>query len=283
MQDVEASLELYRWSTQDPNAQAAALAEIFRRIRPGQEPQLLREDFAGNAADSVAWIAGGRQRRAIAVDMNAPTLEHAKRRADRLLGKRAERLHFVLADVHQIAPPQVAAADVLSVLNFSSFYLHTRRDLLRYFRHAHSTLSKRGILVLNAFGGPAAMRAHVDHHRIHPERERGQIRALPAFDYYWEQLGYDACTSRIHCRIHFDVNDVEQMNGKRRIANAFEYDWRLWTLPELTEAMREAGFRKAQVWRHTASGPPDRPKVFLGPVRKLSDQELWVAYVVGIR
>ena len=108
MQDVEASLELYRWSTQDPNAQAAALAEIFRRIRPGQEPQLLREDFAGNAADSVAWIAGGRQRRAIAVDMNAPTLEHAKRRADRLLGKRAERLHFVLADVHQIAPPQVS-------------------------------------------------------------------------------------------------------------------------------------------------------------------------------
>lgn len=283
MQEFLDPLDLYRWSTQDPTAQAAVLAEIYRRIRDHREPRILREDFAGNAADATAWVDAARNRRAIAVDFDGPTLEYAQHRAERILGKRSNRIDFIEADVHQMKPPQVAAADVLSVLNFSTFYMHSRKALRRYFEHAHECLNNEGVLILNAYGGPAAMRAHTDQHRIVPTRERGQKQALPPFDYHWQQLDYDACSARIRCRIHFDVPDPEAPEGKRHLANAFSYDWRLWTLPELTETLREAGFRKAQVWRHTADIDARPPTVFLGPVRALRHQELWLAYVVGIR
>ena len=56
----------------------------------------------------------------------------------------------------------------------------------------------------------------------------------------------------------------------------------MWTLPELTECLLEAGFAEAQVWRHTAHVEKGEIKVFLGPVASLPEQASWVAYVVGI-
>ena len=79
----DAVLDRYRWATQDPVAQAAVLAEIHRRMRDGREALILREDFAGNGADSVAWVAGGRGRRAVAVDAVKARLATAHAKATR--------------------------------------------------------------------------------------------------------------------------------------------------------------------------------------------------------
>ncbi len=255
------------------------LAEIYRRIRQ-REPWVLREDFAGNAADAVAWIQADSRRRAVAVDMDAPTVEYAQQRADDLLQSRASALQFVVDDVLAVQPPQVPAADVLSVLNFSSFYFHERAALLRYLTHARATLDEAGILILNAFGGPDAMRPHIDRHRITPEVE-GSRPALPSFDYLWEQLGYDAATGRIECRIHFEID--QDGGPPRRIDSAFRYDWRLWTLPEICECLLAAGFSSAQVWLHTATERDGELEVFFGPVETMPDRSMWLAYVVGIR
>lgn len=273
--DRDDLLERYRWATQDPPAQAAVLAEIYRRVRGGAEARLLREDFAGNGADAVAWVAAGADRHALAVDADAAAIAHGQQRAQRLLGRRARRLDWRIADVHAVTAATAPRADLLSVLNFSIGYLHTRAALRRYFEHARHALDVRGVLVLNTFGGADALVPHSDRHAVVP----GAGSALAPFDYLWETRSYDACSARIDCRIHFEWADA---GGVRRIDDAFRYDWRLWTLPELTETLREAGFTGARVWRHTVSHGRNQPRVYLGPVRSLRNRRLWVAYVVGV-
>lgn len=275
----DAVLDRYRWATQDPAAQAAVLAEIHRRVRGGHEARILREDFAGNGADAVAWVAGGRGRRALAVDADVPTVEHGRARAQRLLGRRAASIEWFADDVHAVRAPHAARADICSVLNFSIGYLHTRAALLRYLGHARDALAESGVLVLNTFGGPDALRPHSDRHAIVPGREKGVARLAP-FDYVWETRSYDAATARIDCRIHFEWTDAA--GTPRRIDDAFVYQWRLWSLPELTEALLEAGFRRAQIWRHTVRQTRQGPRGWLRPVRRLIDAPVWVAYVVGV-
>ena len=49
-------LELYRWAVQDPETHAVVLRTMYERLRPGRQPAILREDFAGTSAESVAWV-----------------------------------------------------------------------------------------------------------------------------------------------------------------------------------------------------------------------------------
>ena len=272
------TLERYRWAVQDPQRQAAVLAEIHRRRR-GAEAWILREDFAGNAADSVAFVAQEPGRRAIAVDADATTIVHGRQRAGRLLGRKASAIDWHCADVHAVGPPAVPAADLLSVLNFSIGYLHDRKALLRYLGHARESLAHGGVLVANLFGGPDALRAGTERRRVEPGRERGQRRALAPFDYLWETRAFDAVRGRIDCRIHFEWTDND--GHLQRTEDAFRYDWRLWSPPELIEALAEAGFRKPELWRHTARDTRNGLRVFLGPVRSLRNAPLWTAYVVA--
>lgn len=269
-------LELYRWAVQDPITQARVLQAIYCRIHPGHVPTLLREDFAGTAMDSVAWIAMCEGRQALAVEIDGPTLEWARVRARALLGARVGRLTFVHGDVRDIGPPAVPAAHLVAALNFSIFQFCERNLLRDYFARARSALDEHGVFVASAFGGPERMRAHV---RTTTVADRavlpGEIRPEP-FEYQWEQHPYDAITAQVDSRIHF------ARTGEPRIAvrDAFRYRYRLWTLPELVEIAREAGFREVQVWQHTyepATG------VFLGPVERIEGADRWTAYLVAVQ
>jgi hypothetical protein len=62
------------------------------------------------------------------------------------------------------------------------------------------------------------------------------------FVYEWDQASYNPITSDMTCRIHFRFPD------RTRMKNAFEYHWRLWTLPEIRELLSETGFSKVTVY-----------------------------------
>jgi hypothetical protein len=279
--DLPHPLELYRWAVQDPLTQARVLDRIHRSALP-QAPAAthLREDFAGNCADSAAWIALGPEREALAVDLDASALEWGLQRTRRLLGESAaRRLDVHAADVLDVAPPAVPSVHVLSALNFSLFYFHTREALRDYLAHARTCLDpQRGVLVANAFGGPGSLLARRDTQRI--ERDRpghpGEI-APPPFDYEWDQGAHDALSGRAECRIHF-----HGLAGGRSLRDAFVYRWRLWTLPELVEIAREAGFARVEVWRHTYDASRGAAGVFLGPVSGIAGLDTWVAYLVAV-
>src|SRR5256885_11864685 len=93
-------LELSRAAVQHPEAEAAFALKAYRRHRGrAVNPRLLKEDFAGSGAVAAAWVAIDPSHRALAVERHGPTLRWGERRAAKELGRRAEDVHFVEADV----------------------------------------------------------------------------------------------------------------------------------------------------------------------------------------
>ena len=251
-------LDLYRRAVQHPEAEVRFLLEAYAHYR-GRYPTRLREDFAGTAAVSAAWCDFADTFDALAIESHGPTHRWAARRyADR------PRLRLIHADVLACTRPLV---DVTAVLNFSIGELRTRDALLAYLRHARRCLRREGILVADLFGGPGAMTLGTQTRRVGD--------AHGSFTYLWEQRRYDHVTARIDCRIHFRV-------GHRTLRDAFVYDWRLWTPPELLDALRDAGFADAQVW----CDPLDARGRSAGEYQPLSTMPArhdFVAYVVALR
>ncbi len=271
-------LALYRWAVQDPETHALLLEHVYERVRGGRAPAVLREDFAGTSADSVAWVALADGRSAVAVDRDGATLAWARRRAEAILGEDVARVRFVEGDVGDVGPPEVPAADVLSALNFSVCYLHRRAALVAYLEHARRCLAPDGVLVLNLFGGDVS--ARVDRHRVTPApRIPGEAPAAP-FEYAWEQRAWDAVAQVLDCRVHFQLDEGHD-GAPRELRDAFTYRFRQWGLAEMCEAVRDAGFADAQVWRHTHDAATG--EVFLGAVSSLAETGRWTAYVVALR
>ncbi|MCE9589990.1 MAG: class I SAM-dependent methyltransferase [Planctomycetes bacterium] len=263
-------LDLYRLSVQHPEAEAALLARIFRRHRK-RDALTLKEDYAGTTAIAAAWVASHPRRQAVAVDRDAKVLRWGWRRAKEVLPPdRLDDLHLVRADVMAVRRPRV---DVAAALNFSALYNHDEPALLRYLRSARASLNPGGVFVMDVFGGPGAVRLGSQRRRVTP----GPGESVGPFTYVWEQKNYEPVTARIDCRIHYEL-------GRGRvIRNAFAYDWRLWTVPELIALMGRAGFAGASVWCDGWDARRGRGDGAYRPVRAIGAREDFVAYVVGLR
>lgn len=275
--------ELYRWAVQDPETHAVLLRTIYQRLRPGRRPLTLREDFAGTSADAVAWVAMRPDRRALAIDIDAETLEWAKRRARRLLGADANRIGFCCADVCTPEPSGWFSADIISALNFSSQYLHDDDALCGYLRHARTGLAPGGVVVFNAFGGASSAEPGVQSWTVEPSPRLATEQAIAPFRYTWEVRSFDPVRGCADCRMHFDVPDAMAPRGRRRLEDAFRYDFRVRTAGDLVRLCREAGYADAQVWLHTYDASRGAAGVFLGAVDPADVDRLprWTAYVVA--
>jgi hypothetical protein len=187
----------------------------------GKRPKVLGEDFSGTAAVSRGWIRYRKGLRAIAVDQDADVLAKTEPMAG---------LKLVASDVLKVRDK----ADLIAATNFPVCYWHTRKALIKYLRHVRSRLNPRGIFVADLYGGP---------HALKTGKRTKQVR-LPdggSFMYVWDQKSVDPLTGRVFNAIHFRVP------GEKPIRNAFTYDWRLWSIPEMCDAMREAGFKSTEV------------------------------------
>jgi hypothetical protein len=97
-----------------------------------------------------------------------------------------------------------------------------------------------GVLFLDAYGGTDVPRHEINEREILDED--GTANGGQSFTYVWEQVDFDPITAHMNCAIHFKFHD------RTRIDDAFTYVWRLWTIPELTELLHEAGFTRVRVW-----------------------------------
>jgi SAM-dependent methyltransferase len=275
--------DLYQASVQDSTAQARVLEHLFRRIHRRRTPKVLREDFAGTAQDALAWISLDPAHTALAVELDPAVVERARARSRAILRSADRRLSFIQSRVEDLRPDTIPRADIVAALNFSIGYLHDRSTLVAYLRQVRQSLAPRGIFVASVFGGAQSVRPHRESFPIARRPARRGSPATPAFEYVWEVHGFNPVQQRGDFRIHFRIPGNKKAEGVgEEIADAFRYDWRVWSLPELTEALREAGFHSAEVWRHTleeSSG--GRPKVFIGPVDDLQGVDPWVVYGVG--
>ncbi|MCY2961933.1 MAG: hypothetical protein NTY35_17385 [Planctomycetota bacterium] len=239
------ALDLYERTVQDP-----ARAVDLLVSRHGGSPRILGEDFAGSAALSRCWVERVPGGRAIAVDLDGASLGHAPH-------------PLVEAHVLDARSPTLARlgpCDVVHAGNFSIGELHARAEVLGWARSAHARLVHGGIVAVDTYGGESAWRIGALERRRR-EHDGSEIRWL------WEQRAADPLTAEVVNALSFRVLWKDEVVIDR--PDAFVYRWRLWSVPEIIDVLREAGF--AAVDAHTrldalAPGVPEDPAVHAGCV-----------------
>jgi hypothetical protein len=167
----------------------------------------------------------------VAVDHDAATLAHSPAHS---------RVRLVRSDVRRVREP----ADLIAVLNYSICELHDRRALVAYLRHARRRLRPGGCFVCDVYDGADAF---ITGSVSQPFRAPGGHKVV----YTWEQRTADPLTGRIVNAMHFEVRPPGRAGRSRtsvRLNDAFIYDWRLWSVRELREAMTDAGFARTEVY-----------------------------------
>lgn len=210
----------------------------------GLQPTILGEDFAGTAALSRHWVSNVSNGQAFAVDLDADALARARSIAN---------LHTRAADVRD----ELAQVDCLFVGNFSIGYLHTRAELVAYLRHARSRMRPNGVFVCDTYGGESA------YHLGSVDRNVPLLGGLHC-RYRWEQRTADPLTAMVTDAIHFRVFDADEVIAD--FPDAFIYNWRLWSVPELRDALAEAGFTRADIYSNLPDAQDDEGNAYAEPI-----------------
>lgn len=221
--------ELYELSVQNVEHEVEFLQQTFEEIR-GRKAYVLREDFCGTASAACEWAAQGKDYQAIGVDIDASVLDWGrKNRIGRLPAEDRARVSLIESDVLTVDTPP---ADIVIAFNFSYFILQERAQMLEYFRRVYAALKDDGVFFTDMFGGPEAQEE---------TREKTKMKEH-GFTYIWDQIEFHPVTNWMRCAIHFKFKDGSKLK------NAFTYEWRLYSAPEIRDLMLEAGFRKVTVY-----------------------------------
>ncbi len=233
----------------------------FLRAMHEQDPRVLCEDFCGTAALSRAWcemVEGGS---AIGTDLDEDVLARAARGGTPRLALRRED-----------ARSSEARGDLIFVGNFSIGEIHDRGDLVAYLTRCRERLGAGGVFICDTYGGDAAYRiGHV--HRMHRAPDGRRVR------YTWEQREANPLTGMVENALHFRVDRGGTI--EEEVHEAFVYHWRLWSVPELRDAMCEAGFASADVYNKMPDAMDEEGNAYALPTTEVEDEEGFIVCVVG--
>ena len=131
-------------------------------------------------------------------------------------------------------------------------------------------LKEDGLFIIDMFGGTETMDELEEERDVDDEE----------FTYIWDQDKFNPITHEMLCHIHFIFPDGSKLK------KAFTYDWRLWTMPEVIELMKEAGFSKVRVfWEEFIDSDDDEDEMEgtgnYEEVTEPENQESWVNYIVA--
>jgi hypothetical protein len=258
---------LYENSVQSPEAHVELLAQIASAMAPKKVFRRMREDFCGTFLISCEWVKTHPQNTALGLDLDPEPVAYGKKTHwSRLTGDQRRRLRIEQRNVISVTRPRV---DLVVAANFS-FYIFKRRSLLlEYFRKVRASLSQGGLFILEMAGGPGMIQSMREWKPVYVRSGSARKR----FTYVWDQLSFDPITHDVRYAIHFHV-------GGRKIESAFEYDWRLWTIPEVRDALIEAGFKGTAVFWETEDENGEGTGEY--ELRQNGDNAVsWIAQVVG--
>jgi SAM-dependent methyltransferase len=251
--------ELYESAVQNVEEECKFVSKTFEQIR-GRQALSFREDFCGTASAACQWTRLGPEHTAVGIDIDAEVLQWGREnRLSRLDPEQLARIRLVEANVMEAQPEQV---DVVGAFNFSYWIFQTRPLMLEYFGKIHAALKSDGVFFLDAFGGYEAF------------EEMKEKTKYDEFTYVWDQARYSPVSGEMECHIHFKFPD------KSKLKRAFSYTWRLWTLPEITELLAEAGFKNPTVYWEGTDEDGDGNGVFTPDNHGEADAG-WIAYIVA--
>ena len=220
--------DLYTKSCQDVDAEISFVQRIGRFFSK-KAPLILREDFCGTAQIATQWVKADRSYSAIAVDSDPePIAWWYKHLHPTLDGEQAERISMLRADVRDLNSEHI---DCILALNHSYMVFKTRDQLLDYFKVCCESLSSKGFLILDLYGGYHARFPGV-----------AFLNTGAGWKAIWRQSEFNPVTNQVSNRLDFSFSDGSQLPG------AFTYRWRLWSTAELRDVLQDAGFANVLVF-----------------------------------
>jgi len=252
--------ELYEKSVQNTESEIDFVDQVWEERR-GRKASLLREDFCGTAQTSVEWVRRRDTNRAVGIDLDEEVVAWGRDHNHGALDEeQASRLDIVIGDV---LATDVEPVETVLAMNFSYYLFKTRESLREYFATVRSGLAGDGMFFMDAYGGSESF------------EEMEEERDFDGFTYVWDQHSYNPVTGDVVNKIHFRFPDGTEMT------DAFIYEWRLWTLPELQELLLEAGFSNVTIyWEGTDDETEEGDGVFV-PTTEGEACAGWIAYIVA--
>ncbi|MCO6431457.1 MAG: hypothetical protein J5J00_11400 [Deltaproteobacteria bacterium] len=259
--------KLYTEAVQAPGDSVEVIDSIFGFTFP-HKAHALREDFCGTFRVGCSWIKSDPARSALGVDLGQEPLRFAKKNiASVLTPEERKRAAVYRQDVRV---PTIPRVDVIAAENFSFYIFKRRAELVSYFRSAYSSLNKKGLLTLDMVGGRGFIDTPNDSRRTLKVKDTG----LPSSAVYrWRQRRFNAVTNEAMYYIDFQING-------HWYNEVFSYDWRVWSIAEVTEALKEAGFDDVVIYWDEERG---KESVIKPVTRIASHWETWMCVVAGIK
>lgn len=264
---VPLKYKLYCDAVQTPPESVAALDYVYN-LNFNKKALTLREDFCGTFLVGCEWAKSAPDRKAIGIDLGQEPLRIAKENITTRL-KPSDRKRAITF-CQDVRVPTIPRVDMITAENFSFYIFKKRSDLLDYFRSAYSSLNRNGLLNLDMIGGPKFIETPLQNVRTLKAKDIG----LPSsVTYRWRQTQFNAITNEAIYHIDFKIKDDWYKE-------VFTYDWRIWTIPEVIETLKEAGFDDVIVyWNEEKS-----ETLSLKPISKItSEWETWMCTVAGIK
>ncbi len=256
--------ELYQRAVNSPENDVEFIEKAYRHYRGEKKPMHFREDFCGTSSMCAEWLKSDPKRTAEGVDLDPEPIEWGKKHNFNSVPDGEARMKWHLSDVRGGVDHR---PDITAAQNFSYWCFHQRTDLVAYFKAVLEDLSDDGVFVLDIYGGPEAT------------TEQEEIRSLGSgIEYVWDQRDYQPGTGKYSTAIHFRFRDGSEM------LNAFEYDWRFWTLGEVRDVLMEVGFKDVTTW-FEGTDPDDEDEgdgnFELDPIGE--NCEAWLGYLVAAK
>ncbi len=249
--------DLYQRSVQAPDLEVEFMVKAYKALNR-KAPKSMREDFCGTALLCAAWVKSNSKRTATGVDLDPEVLAWGTKHNLEPIGEPGDRVQLMQQDVMN---PSNGSYDVVNALNFSYWIFKTRETMRAYFEAVRASLAEGGIFVCDVYGGWESQQ---------PMLEPRPIKG--GFTYVWDQDKFDPITHDIENHIHFEFKDGTKLK------KAFSYYWRYWTMPELTELLKEAGFSNVAVHWDVAESEDEED---YQPSKTAENQAGWLAYLVA--
>ncbi len=253
--------QLYQNAVQAPESDIEFFEQRFLEARR-RTPLRLREDFAGAGFLSLNWALSDPERTAVAVDVDPePVAWGYLHNFGEGNGDGADRVEQVVGDARE---DHGGDFDAVCAMNFSFCILQKRQELLAYLKSACTALVEDGVIFLELCGGTEL------------ETTATEEREIEGGTYIWEQAAFNPINHELTCFIHFILEDGT------RLHRAFEYTWRLWSIPEVRELLAEAGFARSEVYWEAVNDEGEGTGEY-HLTEEEENQESWLVYIVGYR
>lgn len=252
---------LYNEAVQSPETDVEFYLDCYKQIRKGKKPTVLREDFCGGGAISCEWVKLDKTHKSSGLDLDPEPMDYGRANyIQALTPDQQKRITLIKKDV---LSGNLPIADIAVAVNFSYFLFKKRETLKKYFTNVNHSLNHKGLFILDIFGGSQCYDAIEDRTKA------------KNFTYYWDQKNFDPITNEAEFGIHF------RYKGKK-YEDVFTYDWRMWSIREVTELLDEAGFQDVKVYWEGSTRSGGGNGVFK-PTEAGEAGLSWIAYVVAIK